>query len=320
MSDLSKFSDEELLQMKEALEKGVKESESTSKSKPAVEQWERSPSKYDPYSIDFVIGSGWLPAYDEPTRVSPYSELIDVASGRKETESLGEISTAARRETDAQDFERCRQQLQEKNKHISLVDSSELCCFRLAVSDDDDITPNQMRAFWTSLQGIRYPVSFEIVGNGTSHMIAFQFLCHEDDKAVIVPALDGLFPNSLLNMEGSDEDLLVSQIRKSSKMRAYGISFGLSHHYSELLPILTTFDKTDPFYALIAALAELKKNEGAVIQALVSPLEGEGSWEGHVRFIGNDENSSRREPYHRQFGYIRHSYYTPFNDIHLNNT
>ena len=234
--------------------------------------------RYDHYFIDFCVGGGWLPAYEAYTPISPSLRWVKPENGRSKWWSYG--ICRGKNAVFALEYDARIDQLGKDNKLASDEDSETLCCFRLALSDKDDINASQMEHFWTSLQGMRHPVVFEIVGSGRDHQICFQFLCHPDDKERIAHQLIALFPNSLINPNGDDEDYLVRQIGSDYQEKflqdfhGHGVSFGLVRHYAYQLRHVTRFDKTDSLYSLINSLAELAGNEGAVIQVLISPLKG----------------------------------------------
>jgi len=178
-------------------------------------------------------------------------------------------------------FQRLRR-TEESGEHTA---KGNLCCFRLILSGEDNITPNQIERFWTALQTIKHPVSFEVVGDGSANTILFQFFCREDDKELVVNQLTSLFPNSSINPEGNDKDWVAEKIgegyeeKLASEFHGFGASLGLSNHYSYQLRRLTSYDRTDPFGGVINALGNLGKGEYAIVQALISPLR---NWDTHL--------------------------------------
>jgi len=101
-----------------------------------------------------------------------------------------------------------------------------------------------MEHFWSSLQGIKQAVIFEIIGDATS-ADCFPVICHSEDKAHIANQLITMFPNSSLNPEAANDDFLAGY--KGSSLQIQGLDYvGLTRHYSYPLRTLTSFDKTDP--------------------------------------------------------------------------
>ena len=219
---------------------------------------------YSSYLVDCCAGSGWLPSYDYPVILEPFGYIV---SSDEKFSSL---------------FHDIRLENVLKNKVVAYtINSDNLCCFNIVLSNKDNITPNQMEHFWSSLQNVSHPIIFEIVGSGKEQKIIFQFLCHPDDKEHIAKQLLPLFPNSSINPEGNDHDYLIGQLgddyreKIASDFQAFGAVFGLGRHCSYLLRTLTSFDKTDPLSSLISQLSELEKDESVVVQALISPSKYE---------------------------------------------
>jgi len=198
------------------------------------------------YFIDARSGSGWLPLYDRVVSIEPVRVLLATIGGSLIHDIWVETNEP------------------------SGSDSS--CCFNIALSNKDDITPSQMERLWSSLREISEPVIFEIVSSGKAQKIIFQILCGSSDKARIGNRLSTIFPNSSINPEGDDQDYLLGQFESDwSDYQAFGAAFGLARHYSYPLRTLTSFDKTDPLSSIMTSLSAFGKDEGAVIQALVCP-------------------------------------------------
>ena len=253
---------------------------------------------YDFYYLDAFVGGGWLPPYDTSTQISPYKEWIP--SIKPPARYFTEFGSYKRYPAFEYDYRIGDFVNKEKEKQQN--EPMPLCCFSLVLSEKDSITPQQMESFWTSLQGISYPVIFEIVGNGDTQTVGFQFLCPAVGKAQIGRQLSALFPNSTINLNGDDDDLLKQNFLSEesgetalSKVGASGLSLGLGRHYEYSLRTLTRFDVIDPLSSVINLLGELPTDEVAVVQVLVSPLN---NWSEHL-----DRCRKHRKPLDEKMGF-----------------
>lgn len=260
---------------------------------------------YGRYFLDVCAGGGWSPPYEGYTEVSPNFRFVKPISN-----SPIWVGNAQRYQLHYYQHERYSDRIPAfffdiqadilTNMKATTVHSTSpsFCCFRLALSERDDISPTQMEHFWTYLQHLSSHVSFEIVGNGNAHTVGFQFLCHSDCKTIVANQLSTLFPNSTINLEGTDNDLLTEQIggdtseRFRSDFDACGLSFGLAGHYAFPLRTFSSFTKTDPLSLLVDSLSDLANDEGAVIQALISPF-ADTDWLTHFNSIEEGEKRTR---------------------------
>ena len=165
----------------------------------------------------------------------------------------------------------------------------ELCCFTISPSDEYDVNPSQMEKFWSSLQSIKAPVAFEIVGSGRTGKIIFQFLCSVEDKSHIVTLLQSIFPD--INSEGDDHDYL-DEYDDYSGYRFVGSPFGLGKHCSYPLRTFSSFRDGDPLTSLMTPLAELKEDETAVIQAIIQPVKD--GWDAKLEWIQAESGKDRQ--------------------------
>jgi len=190
---------------------------------------EHSHRRYDSHLLDYCVGSGWLPPCDEYVQISFIEALV---------KSYTELDYYIKRNYSGlperiptEDVDICLYCLR-KSPSPSLTSGSRLCCFSLALSDKEAITPAQMEHFWSSLQRLTHPVVLEIVGSGTAHTVVFQLLCRDDDKTHIANQLRALFPNSIINEQGNDTDALIEQVGEdfqetfSDEYEAHGVWFG----------------------------------------------------------------------------------------------
>ena len=192
--------------------------------------------------VDAYSGSGWLPPYKHFVEVSPPILIINNYYDGIDNDIL--LSALP--------------ELKPNNK---------LCCFHIVFPKKEGVTASQMETFWSSLQNIHQPVSFEIVGIGDTEQIIFQFLCSSQDKKYIVNLLSSLFS---VNPEG-DEDYLTKY--KEDDYIMAGKPFGLNRHYSFLLKTFRNFTDSDPLDSLMTPFSTLQKEQGAILQALVSPVK-----------------------------------------------
>jgi len=210
----------------------------------------------EPYLVDFYRGSGWLPKSPTHVRIEPPFMLVD----KTEIPPI-----VIEHEVSKFPF------LGEKR------DLSRMCCFNIVLSKDDDVTPLLAERFWSALFVIRYPVSFEIVGNGEEQKVVFQLICQEGDKAHIVDFINVSFPTSKLNPEGTDCDYLLEQLKPSYREKlqhgsCFGVSFGLGYHWGRLIRKYTSFSP-EPLSSIVETLGTLSKDEGAIFQALIMPAK-----------------------------------------------
>jgi len=219
---------------------------------------------------DFCVGGAWLPPHERPTHVVP-SPLSTYNPETKKDLPFDALVFGT---------------LTRSEKYAYTFDITQSCCFNLILSTNDTLTPTQMEHFWTALQPLKHPVSFEILGDGTKNAVVFQLLCHADDKTRVYNQLAALFPDSSINPEGSDEDFLIAQTeappRFLDNFAAHGISFGLGSHFTYPIRAWTSYDKTDPLGSFLNLLSDIPQDGGAVIQALICPLK---NWEEDFKGI-----------------------------------
>jgi hypothetical protein len=227
--------------------------------------------EYRQYIIDYHLGSGWFPLYSYPVRIEPfwfpvfkYKHLIGIFHDAG-------VSKYQRTE--------CYR-----------VDPIELCCFTISLPDECDVTLSQMEKFWSSLQSLKAPVVFEIVGNGDAGKIIFQFLCGIEDKANIVTHLQSIIPD--VNPEGSDHDYF-DEYDDYSGCTGFGSIFGLEKHCSYPLRTFSSFRDGDPLTSLMTALSEVKKGETAIIQAIIQPVKD--GWDRKLAWIQDELEATDKD-------------------------
>jgi len=144
----------------------------------------------------------------------------------------------------------------------------EWCCFNIILTDTDNITPSQMELFWSHLQKTKHYLIFEIIADGDTDKVVFQFLCRKDDKSKVANELAQLFPESI-NVKGNDVDYWSA---KGLKDRfGMGIHFGLARHYSYQIRTFTNFNDGDPLFPLVHALSEIEKGQQTILQFMIEP-------------------------------------------------
>jgi len=271
--ELIENSDFENIELEETLQFVIYKLQNYSKNselKKLLELWFHT-NQCDERLRDFCVGGGWLPPHHRPAHISPTP--LSAYNGQTVSKDLP---------FDLFMF----YALTKSEEYGYTFDIAQHCCFNLILSPSDSLTPTQMEHFWTSLQSLNHPVSFEMIGDGTRHAVIFQLLCHADDKTHIYNQLTALFPDSSINPEGSDKDFFTEQVGDISEFLnnfdAHGISFGLGSHYSYPIRTWSSYDKTDPLGTFINLLSDLPQDEGAVIQVLVSPLK---NWEDQSKRI-----------------------------------
>ncbi|MFC1719060.1 type IV secretion system DNA-binding domain-containing protein, partial [Candidatus Poribacteria bacterium] len=259
---------------------------------------------YHPYVLDAVFSSGWLPSYDY--YVSPVPSTIDLKPFLYETvwqeqeggesqfaDSISKgISVAMQRRLEFKASLEFHDFLFEHwADKRNTMECDMTCCF--TISDNTSVTPNKMEEFWTSLQGLTKPVSFEIVADGKSGRIIFQLLCHEEDKVMIAGMLSAFFPD--INKDGDDTDYLTYRFGDNllSDMVDYryrGVQAGLGLHCTQLIRTFTSFDP-DPLTSLVTGMGDFLDCEGSekamtVSQQLIYPAR---AWQEHLYELGDTQ-------------------------------
>lgn len=272
----------------------------------------------EPFFLDAYIGCGWLPKYDYPVQVvpftfnlAPYLEIAQkgVESAEKTSNSISDDSyvfkaggyiskavsagsLALKSQKACVEFQ-CSLYTQWVERQFEYeVDLSEYCCFHVTPDKGEAPTVQQMEQFWTSLATAEHPMSFEIIADGRTDSIIFQFLCHKRDRNKVAGMLSSYY--SGINKQGNDEDYLRSYVGEDviegvNDCRTRGYRLGLYWHYTRLLQTYNSFQQTDPLTPVINNLASMLDDEQArgdrlaVIQVLVSPSQG--LWENHLRLI-----------------------------------
>ena len=254
----------------------------------------------NPFVVDFYRGSGWLPTATIPVRIEP--PFMQKATA--ENQRRRQLSEVKSRESGFEAEPRHnRDKLREhafglapvnKKEVLPVViehevskfsfwgekrDQSRMRCFNIVLSNKDDMTPQLAERFWSALNVIRYPVGFEIVGNGSKQKVVFQLICQEEDKDHIAGLINASFPTSAINEEGTDCDYLLDQLGfsyqeklQNSSFSCFGVSFGLGYHWSRLIRKYTSFSP-DPLTSIIGILGDLNLSEGAILQAIVMPAK-----------------------------------------------
>ncbi|MFQ5722821.1 MAG: hypothetical protein ACE5GI_10055, partial [Candidatus Aminicenantales bacterium] len=206
----------------------------------------------DPFLVDFYRGSGWLPKSSIPVRIEPpfmqmsKKEILPIVI-----------------EHEASKFAL----FSEKR------DNEKMRCFNIVLSNTDNVTPKLAESFWSALNVIRYPVSFEIIGSGRKQKVVFQLICQEEDKDYIANLLNNTYQT--INPAGSDCDYLLDGLKPSYQEKlqhgsCFGVSFGLSEHWENQIRKYTSFS-LDALSEIVENLGTLSQDEVAIFQALIMP-------------------------------------------------
>ncbi len=255
---------------------------------------------YNPFDLDGYAGSGCLPPSNYFVDVLPYVIELDGyidPAGRIRShagESKYHQRRGARASAKVDDF--LYRQWKEK-KFAGAVYQEDYCCFHIIPGPGEGITASQMEHFWSSLNA-KDRVSFEIIADGASDSIVFQFVCHNDCKNQVAGLLSAMFGNAI--PVEPEEDYLWAQFEDprdfiheyTSKFMAMGVNLGLWAHYGWPIRTFGSFDREgDPLTSLITALDSFlssgKSGQTAVVQALVRPSGGR--WEDHVNWLRDAE-------------------------------
>lgn len=132
-----------------------------------------------------------------------------------------------------------------------------LCAIRLNLPDELPFHPERIEQLLIMLSDTRFPVSYEILSNGTT--VSVQFVCRSRDYATVRSQLTAFFPEIVL----SDTD---STLALPSKVHC--VDFGLAYEF--ILPIRQSDKKTalDSYIGLFGALEIVHKGEYGAVQLL----------------------------------------------------
>lgn len=259
-------------------------------------------SGYNAYLLDTYAGGGWLPRFNYPVRPLPYPINLDKFLIPTEAKEIfndefvgGFLSNLINSQAQLNKFQKASLEVNynlfnqwKDKKYAYHLDLSEYLTFTI-LSDGENVTARQMEFFWSSLTTLQNPVIFEIITDGRTDKIVYQFLCHEEDKTLVVNSLSSLFPN--VNTNGNDEDYLRNRIEKLEEWvenyNSVGVHLGLRGHHSNLLKTFSNFD-TDPLNTIAGLTCSVldnkpKENYGTVLQMIIQPSNG--IWENHLRRI-----------------------------------
>ncbi|HEX5758580.1 MAG TPA: type IV secretion system DNA-binding domain-containing protein [Thermoanaerobaculia bacterium] len=141
-------------------------------------------------------------------------------------------------------------------------DDSELIEVQLLPPEDLSVTPALSQAWLRSLASLRAPASFELVATGGT--VAVLLSCRSQDAPLPFAQLRAFFPQVEVR-EG--QDLLLSAWEQVAEGTFSVLEFGLAHEFMLPLAQGKSFSP-DPLTSIVAALAEAKAGEFALLQVL----------------------------------------------------
>lgn len=162
--------------------------------------------------------------------------------------------------------------------------TKEIAVLKIIPSPLDEITPQASELFLNSLRGISEPVSFEIIGSGST--VAIQFVLQKRDRRILESALNSLFRNAYL--EESKDMLLTHYARLSqgSDLREK-IEFQFNDYYLAPLfyfPLQSSKDFAgDPLDSIYSVFSQLRREELGFYQVLFIPAKS--NWGKLSRYL-----------------------------------
>ena len=162
-------------------------------------------------------------------------------------------------------------------------------------STEDEINPLSSEQFILSLQKVREPVSFEILGD--KDRILCQLHCARSDLSLIQHQLAGLYPRTQTLM--TEEDFLASILEASEN--AVIVPYALSNFYVYPLKIFNKFN--DPLIVLFAVLESLERNNFGGLQIIWYPAKN--NWAENIRLSSRNEFDPRKPSRFREQDLIK---------------
>jgi len=146
----------------------------------------------------------------------------------------------------------------------------------LAVQLAPDATPEieNFEQLLVGLGGCRKPLAFELIGNGKK--VILQFVVDEEDAPLVEGQLEAYFPEAVVSRGNGTLFWAWEEAHTDSSLV---VEFGLSHEF--MLPLATCQDlASDPFVAIVAVLAAVRRGEIGVVQVLFESVRH--SWSQSV--------------------------------------
>lgn len=172
------------------------------------------------------------------------------------------------------------------------VPAGELVELRAEVPREFSARKEAMEQVLVSLQYLRYPLSFEVLGRQDTILI--QFACREDDEAQLESQLLAHAPEIVLSRhQGTLHEWWFSAEGSASAV----VGFGLSNETMLPLRSVRNLD-VDPLTAIVAALSGLGPGEVGALQVLFCPvrfpwaeslMQAVTDWEGGCFFADAPE-------------------------------
>jgi predicted DNA-binding transcriptional regulator AlpA len=147
-----------------------------------------------------------------------------------------------------------------------IEDDAPLLEIQVALPPETKITKDVAGQFLLSLGHGSRPVSFEIVG--TSESIVVQMACARPDRKQVREQLQAYFPDGILTERDGYLRALWSE---TGSRETVAVDFGLSNEFMRPLRVYERFEP-DPLAGLVGAMAELARDEVALLQILFAPV------------------------------------------------
>ncbi len=217
--------------------------------------WEQKGRGWQCYTEPVELESGFFPFFGH--FVPRPAEQID--DGKRST-LLGLVVNA---------FKSKPQQIEQENlfpedpgiQGLQFECDEPLKVFAIYLPKGQKIDPEATQQSLLMLSYCRYPLSFEIIGSGTS--ISIQLVCRLSDASQVFAQVKAYFPDCIIKEETDRIEQIISQEEKSASI----LHYGLKDEFMRPLQMATTY-KPDPLIGILGCLDHLYSGEYCVLQVL----------------------------------------------------
>ena len=133
-----------------------------------------------------------------------------------------------------------------------------LVVYRVVLPKDEKFHVEDMEQLLLMLSYTNYPISFEIIGTGTT--INIQFACRESDASHVYEQIHAYFHSAIISRHDEGIEIFVND-------RVCVVDLGLTDEFMRPLRMAKEVGQ-DPFIGIFAVLEQLRKDERGIIQIL----------------------------------------------------